>query len=375
MKAASASARLGITAAALSGDSGGLYNIVARLMDEGVPLGSLLFDVLLPTERDVGSRWQSGDYLVSEEHTATATLETVVALLAGSLDQPEDGLHVVIASAEGDAHSLAGRAVVAYLLFQRIPDHLPRRERARQRPAGVPRQRATRRDDHLLHDDQPSGRSQGCDQPEPLRRRARARGRASIRRDRGVGDHARSRRLGGAPERDPRRPSDLGAGCKSVRDPGSQPVGRPAEADRTTHLGSRSSTGGSGATSRRHAWPPSARRALPASRRCRSVLVGRRQRDGHRGSEVAKSDPPGPRVRRLGPTDGGPHHRLAAGIPRSRRGASLRTVLSRWAEKSRWCGSRPRSTAPSLSTRPTSTVRPGMPWAVWAKPSSRFSAT
>lgn len=111
------SARLGVTAAALSGDSGGLYNIVARLMDEGVPLDSLLFDLLLPTERDVGSRWQSGDYLVSEEHTATATVETVVALLAGSLDQPEDGLHVVVASAEGDTHSLAGRAVVAYLLF------------------------------------------------------------------------------------------------------------------------------------------------------------------------------------------------------------------------------------------------------------------
>ena len=111
------SARLGVTAAALSGDSGGLYDIVGRLMDEGVPLESLLFDLLLPTARDIGSRWQSGDYLVAEEHAATATVETVVALLAGSLDQPEDGLHVVVASAEGDSHSLAGRAVVAYLLF------------------------------------------------------------------------------------------------------------------------------------------------------------------------------------------------------------------------------------------------------------------
>jgi methanogenic corrinoid protein MtbC1 len=111
------SARLGVTAAALSGDSGGLYNIVARLMDEGIPFDSVLFDFLLPTERDVGSRWQSGDYLVPEEHTATATVETVVSLLAGSLDQPEEGFHVVVASAEGDSHSLAGRAVAAYLLF------------------------------------------------------------------------------------------------------------------------------------------------------------------------------------------------------------------------------------------------------------------
>jgi hypothetical protein len=33
------------------------------------------------------------------------------------LDQPEEGLHVVVASAEGDAHSLAGRAIAAYLLY------------------------------------------------------------------------------------------------------------------------------------------------------------------------------------------------------------------------------------------------------------------
>ena len=73
---------LALTAAALNGDSAGLYRLANQLMDEGVAFDSLLFDYLIPAEREVGSRWQQGDYLVAEEHTATATVETVISLLA-----------------------------------------------------------------------------------------------------------------------------------------------------------------------------------------------------------------------------------------------------------------------------------------------------
>lgn len=109
--------RLATTAIAVSGDSGRLYHLVSGLLDEGVPFDSILFDVLAPVEGEIGSRWQHGDYLVSEEHAATATVETVVALLAGSFDQPETGPRVVVAVAEGDNHSLPGRLVAAHLLY------------------------------------------------------------------------------------------------------------------------------------------------------------------------------------------------------------------------------------------------------------------
>jgi methanogenic corrinoid protein MtbC1 len=111
-------AQLGITAAAVSGDSGLLYRLAAELLDDGVPFDVVLFDVLLRSERDVGLRWQTGDYLVSEEHAATASLETVIALLAGSLDQPDGGPFVVVATSEGDDHSLPARAVAAHLLYE-----------------------------------------------------------------------------------------------------------------------------------------------------------------------------------------------------------------------------------------------------------------
>lgn len=113
-----AESRLGIAAAAVSGDSGLLYRLTARLLDDGMPFDAVLFDLLLHSERDAGLRWQTGDYLVSEEHVATATIETVIALLAGSFDQPSEGPFVVVATSEGDNHSLPARAVAADLLYR-----------------------------------------------------------------------------------------------------------------------------------------------------------------------------------------------------------------------------------------------------------------
>jgi methanogenic corrinoid protein MtbC1 len=108
--------QLGITAAAIAGDPGSVYRLVANLLDEGTPFETVLFDILLRSEREVGLRWQAGDYLVTDEHAATATLETVIALLAGSLEQPANGSAVVVATAPGDSHSLPARAVAAHLL-------------------------------------------------------------------------------------------------------------------------------------------------------------------------------------------------------------------------------------------------------------------
>jgi methanogenic corrinoid protein MtbC1 len=110
-------ARLGVTSAALAGDPGRLYHIVSGLLGDGVSFDRVLFDLLMPAERELGHRWQQGDYLVSEEHAATATIETVISLLAGSFDQPDDAPTVVVATAEGDDHSLPARAAAAHLLF------------------------------------------------------------------------------------------------------------------------------------------------------------------------------------------------------------------------------------------------------------------
>lgn len=112
-----AEARLAATAAAVGGDAATLYHLVSGLMDEGYPFEAVLFEVLAPLQRDVGTRWQSGDYLISEEHAATATVETVVSLLAGAFDRPSEGPDVVVAAAQGDHHSLPPRLVATHLIF------------------------------------------------------------------------------------------------------------------------------------------------------------------------------------------------------------------------------------------------------------------
>lgn len=114
---AQSAASLGIQSALLAGDPGMAYGLISELMADGVSFDRVLFEVLAPLQRDVGTRWLRADYRIAEEHAASAAVETVVALLAGAFDMPEDGLHVVVACAEGDDHSLPARMVAAYLTY------------------------------------------------------------------------------------------------------------------------------------------------------------------------------------------------------------------------------------------------------------------
>ena len=110
-------ARLAVTTALLEGDSGSAFHMVNGLLDQGIPFDVALFDVVAAAHADFGTRWQSGDYRIADEHAASGAVETLVAMLAGSFDLPEDGQEVVIAAAEGDHHSLPARITSAYLLW------------------------------------------------------------------------------------------------------------------------------------------------------------------------------------------------------------------------------------------------------------------
>ncbi|HSF84813.1 MAG TPA: cobalamin-dependent protein [Acidimicrobiia bacterium] len=109
--------RLAVLAAVMESDAGLAFDIVSGLMAEGVSFESVLFAIVAPLQTEMGRRWQQGDVGISEEHASTGAVETLVALLAGSLSQPDDGDHVVVACAEGDNHSLPARMIAAYLLY------------------------------------------------------------------------------------------------------------------------------------------------------------------------------------------------------------------------------------------------------------------
>lgn len=110
-------AKLGVLAAITDGDAGLAFDIVNGLLAEGYGFEAVLFDVIAPLQREIGERWHQGDFGVSEEHAATGAVETVVALLAGSMEMPADAPHVVVACAEDDTHSLPARMIAAYLTY------------------------------------------------------------------------------------------------------------------------------------------------------------------------------------------------------------------------------------------------------------------
>jgi methanogenic corrinoid protein MtbC1 len=107
---------LAVTTALIEGNAAAAFHLVRDLMEQGVPFDAVLFDVVAAAHGDFGTRWQEGDYRISDEHAATGAVETLVAMLAGSFDLPEDGERVVVAAAQGDHHSLPARFAAAFLL-------------------------------------------------------------------------------------------------------------------------------------------------------------------------------------------------------------------------------------------------------------------
>lgn len=110
-------ASLGIRSAVLAGDPGLAYTLISEMMAAGTPMDEVLFDVLAPIQRDLGTRWLETDYRIAQEHAASAAVETVVSLLAGAFEVPIEATHVVVACAEGENHSLPARMVSAHLTY------------------------------------------------------------------------------------------------------------------------------------------------------------------------------------------------------------------------------------------------------------------
>lgn len=85
----------------------------AEVLDEaltrGVPADSLITDVLARAQRTVGEKWMRGEWSIADEHAATAVTKQVLNVVAPPRGRTGTGLHVVVACAEGEWHSLPAR--------------------------------------------------------------------------------------------------------------------------------------------------------------------------------------------------------------------------------------------------------------------------
>ncbi|MDZ7679829.1 MAG: cobalamin-dependent protein [Acidimicrobiales bacterium] len=94
---------------AVEGSSKAAIDLVLRLLDDLVPSGTIISELLVPVQREVGARWQRDELSVADEHLATGVTESALHALVGVDAVPAKTGLVVLACAEGDWHALASR--------------------------------------------------------------------------------------------------------------------------------------------------------------------------------------------------------------------------------------------------------------------------
>jgi methanogenic corrinoid protein MtbC1 len=121
------------------GDPAAATDLVMDLLEAGASLSEIVRDVLAPAQTRVGELWESGQWSVAQEHTATAVTEAAVSALwvMTTRRQLSGGPRVAVACAEGEWHVLPPRIAAAMaaeagadvtVLGPSMPaDHLQRR--------------------------------------------------------------------------------------------------------------------------------------------------------------------------------------------------------------------------------------------------------
>lgn len=88
--------------------------LVLDLLDDGVPVARICEEVLRPAQVRVGQMWEQGEWGVADEHAATAVTESAVVSLTAAVPRPRPArLHVAVACAEGEWHTLPARMLGA----------------------------------------------------------------------------------------------------------------------------------------------------------------------------------------------------------------------------------------------------------------------
>ncbi len=71
-----------------------------------LPANQLIFAVVLPALREVGSRWESGAIRPAHEHLASAVIRSVLGGVLRTMPRVPDGPTVVLATVSGERHEL-----------------------------------------------------------------------------------------------------------------------------------------------------------------------------------------------------------------------------------------------------------------------------
>ncbi len=115
--------------AALSrGDTAAVTGLVAHMLASGSEPVSVLTDVVAAAQREVGKRWQRGEWSVAEEHAATAMAISATKVVAEHVRRlPVTRGIVIVACAEREWHALPAMIIDCALRARRLGHRAARR--------------------------------------------------------------------------------------------------------------------------------------------------------------------------------------------------------------------------------------------------------
>jgi excisionase family DNA binding protein len=100
----------------LAGDAAGAWGVIEASMAAGTELEDVYLDVLTPAMWSIGTRWESGDIDVADEHRATAIAMRLIGRLGPRFARRGRSRGtVMLANPQGERHAM-GLAVVGDLL-------------------------------------------------------------------------------------------------------------------------------------------------------------------------------------------------------------------------------------------------------------------
>ncbi|AKK30420.1 twin-arginine translocation pathway signal protein [Mycobacterium sp. EPa45] len=90
--------------------------IVTQLLNDGVDPVEVLTDVIAASQRDVGMRWQRGEWTVADEHACTAISVAATRVVGDyASEYPMSGKSVLVACAEREWHELPAMIIACAL--------------------------------------------------------------------------------------------------------------------------------------------------------------------------------------------------------------------------------------------------------------------
>ncbi|MFN8169046.1 MAG: B12-binding domain-containing protein [Candidatus Nanopelagicales bacterium] len=118
--------RRGYLEAARAGDRRSALDLSLELLDRGVPAETVILQVLVPAQVEIGNLWQGGHVSISAEHRASAITEAVLqtlvttALLAPTAPREGSAGRAVVVCSEGEWHLLPGLMVTEVLRLRGV---------------------------------------------------------------------------------------------------------------------------------------------------------------------------------------------------------------------------------------------------------------